>query len=135
MKRDPKTTIDIGEVISRTGVPASTLHLWERRGLIKTANRNGLRRQYPADIFERLAFVVLCQRGQFTLDTIVELTTDIELGNKDRLQQQLEQLLEQRNRLDTAIEGIQHAIWCPEPLPYECPAFIAKLATTFAASA
>jgi hypothetical protein len=46
-------SIGIGEVIARTGLPASTRHLWERRGLIETVKRNGLRGQYATDIFER----------------------------------------------------------------------------------
>jgi DNA-binding transcriptional MerR regulator len=124
-------TIDIGDVIARTGLPASTLHLWERRGLIHAVTRNGLRRQYTADIYERLAFIVLCQRGHFTLNTIVELAADIEQGTKTRLHTQFDALMVQRDQLDAAIEGIQHAIHCPEPLPYECPMFKAKLATTF----
>jgi DNA-binding transcriptional MerR regulator len=128
---NPHETIDIGDVIARTKIPASTLHLWERRGLIHPVERVGLRRQYASDIYERLAFVVICQRGRFTLDTIVELATDMERGAKARLEHQLENLMRQRDELDSAIEGIQHAIHCPEPVPYDCPALKAKLAATF----
>ncbi|WP_199489132.1 MerR family transcriptional regulator [Micromonospora craniellae] len=34
------THIDIGEVVRRTGVPVSTLHLWERRGLMSHSHRD-----------------------------------------------------------------------------------------------
>jgi DNA-binding transcriptional MerR regulator len=131
-QRGPSATgFDIGEVIAQTGIAASTLHLWERRGLISSTGRNGLRRQYQPDIIERLAFIVLCQRGRFTLDDIVQLTADIEVGTKTRLQQQLGELLQQRDQLDLAIDALGHAIQCPEPLPYECPGLRSKLAGTF----
>ncbi len=123
--------VDIGVVIERTGLPASTLHHWERKGLIQSAGRSGLRRQYAPDIIERLAFVVLCQRGQFALESIVELMADIEVGTKDKLQQQLGLLIEERRGLDASIEALDHALQCPEPLPYECPGLRAKLAGAF----
>jgi DNA-binding transcriptional MerR regulator len=128
------TGFDIGAVIETTGIPASTLHLWERRGLITSSGRSGLRRQYRADIIERLAFIVLCQRGHFTLDEIAQLIVECEVGTKTRLQEQLDGLLRQRARLDTVIDALRHAVECPEPLPYECPGLRAKLAGTFASS-
>jgi DNA-binding transcriptional MerR regulator len=134
IEANPESTtnpVDIGEVIERTGLPASTLHLWERRGLIASRGRIGLRRQYQPDIFDRLAFIVLCQRGHFTLDTIVELIADMEVGKKGRLEEQLDRLVVQRSQLDAAIASLEHAIHCPEPLPYECPGLQAKLAGTF----
>jgi DNA-binding transcriptional MerR regulator len=38
--------LDIGEVRSHTGLPASTLHYYERHGLVRSVERAGLRRQY-----------------------------------------------------------------------------------------
>jgi DNA-binding transcriptional MerR regulator len=122
---------DIGEVIERTAIAASTLHLWERHGLIRATGRVGLRRQYPSDIFERLAFVVVCQRAHFTLNEIVHLMTDLENGTKARLQEQLDKLLARRSQIDEAIDGLRHAIHCPEPHPYDCPGLQAKLAGVF----
>jgi DNA-binding transcriptional MerR regulator len=120
--------IDIGEVVRRTGVPVSTLHVWERRGLIAPVGRIGLRRQYGQDVIRRIAVVVLCRRNGFTL---AEIARVLEPGafddGKQVLSRKLEELLERRRRLDQAIDGIRHALDCPEPSPLECPVFEREL--------
>jgi AraC-like DNA-binding protein/DNA-binding transcriptional MerR regulator len=65
--------LDIGEVRSRTGLPASTLHYYERHGLVRSVERAGLRRQYEPGTIDRLAVIVLCQRAGFRLQEIAEL--------------------------------------------------------------
>jgi AraC-like DNA-binding protein/DNA-binding transcriptional MerR regulator len=65
--------LDVGEVLSRTGLPASTLHYYERHGLVRSVERAGLRRQYEPGTIERLAVIVLCQRAGFSLQQIAEL--------------------------------------------------------------
>ncbi len=47
--------MDIGEVIQRSGLPASTLRFYEDKKLIEPVGRNGLRRNYDADVLDRLA--------------------------------------------------------------------------------
>jgi len=54
-------------------VPASTLHVWERAGLIESVARNGLRRQYAGDVIDRIALIVLGKRSGFSLDEIADL--------------------------------------------------------------
>ncbi|MDH4307144.1 MAG: MerR family transcriptional regulator, partial [Acidimicrobiia bacterium] len=65
--------VDIGDVTRGSGLPTSTLHVWERAGLLDPIGRDGLRRQYDAEVFQRLATIVLLQRGGFTLEEIREL--------------------------------------------------------------
>ena len=65
--------IDIGEVCSRAGLPASTLHFYERQGLIRSVGRSGLRRQYEPDTLERLAFITMARRAGFGLKEIASL--------------------------------------------------------------
>lgn len=65
--------LDIGEVRSRTGLPASTLHYYERNGLVRSVERAGLRRQYEPATIDRLALIVLCQQAGFQLQEIAEL--------------------------------------------------------------
>ena len=82
--------IDIGDVRARTGLPASTLHYYERHGLIRSAGRTGLRRQYEPDTIERLAVIVLCQGAGLRLDEIGELlATRGEAGWKDLVRAKL----------------------------------------------
>ena len=57
--------LDIGEVVKRSGVPASTLRYYEQLGLLQAVGRRGLRRQYDEQVLERLALIGL---GQAALD-------------------------------------------------------------------
>ncbi|RSN51258.1 MerR family transcriptional regulator, partial [Amycolatopsis sp. WAC 04182] len=55
------TLIDIGEVARRTGLAASALRFYERKGLIEAEGRNGLRRVYLPETLDRLALIT-CAR-------------------------------------------------------------------------
>ncbi|WP_433337387.1 MerR family transcriptional regulator [Spirillospora sp. CA-294931] len=62
--------IPIGAVADRFDLPVSTLHYWERRGLIKPHRRSG-RRYYDDDLVYRIALIRLCQEnGLMSLDEI-----------------------------------------------------------------
>jgi AraC-like DNA-binding protein/DNA-binding transcriptional MerR regulator len=65
--------IDIGEVRARTGLPPSTLHYYERHGLIRSVSRAGLRRQFEDGTIEQLAVISLLQQAGFRLEEIAEL--------------------------------------------------------------
>ena len=111
-------SIDIGEVIRTSGLPASTLHVWERHGLIEPTDRVGGRRQFADDVLDRLAEIVLLQRSGFQLDEIAELLRPGAFDDgKQALQEKLNQLVVRRRHLDEAIEGIRHALACPAPSP------------------
>lgn len=116
--------LDITEVTVASGLPASTLRVWEGRGLITPIRRKSSRRQYGSDILERIAVIVTMQRCGFTLAEIGELLApDAFADGKGALQDKLDVLVEQRTQLDQAIHGIQHAIACPHPSPLECDGF------------
>jgi DNA-binding transcriptional MerR regulator len=51
--------LDIGEVVRRTGVPASTLRFYEEKGLLAASGRHGLRRQYDEGVLDRLALIAV----------------------------------------------------------------------------
>lgn len=120
--------IDIGEVRARTGLPASTLHYYERHGLIRSVERTGLRRQYEADTIERLAVIVLCQRGGFSLQEIAGLlATGGEPAWKDLVQAKLTQLRSQIRSLRSIERGLTHALACPSDNVLRCEHFRAEL--------
>jgi DNA-binding transcriptional MerR regulator len=120
--------IDIGEVRARTGLPASTLHYYERNGLIRSAERAGLRRQYEADTIQRLAVIVLCQRGGFSLEEITGLlATGGEPAWKDLVQAKLAQLRSQIRSLRSIERGLTHALACPSDNVLRCEHFRAEL--------
>lgn len=120
--------MDIGEVVRRSGVPTTTLHVWEKAGLIEPSGRMGLRRQYGADVLDRIAAIVICQQGGFTLAEIAALLARGALEeSRCILVAKRQALLEERVRIDRALNGIDHALECTAPTPLECPHFRSKL--------
>ena len=121
--------LDIGEVVSRTGIPTTTLHVWEREGLVTPVGRVGLRRQYDHDVLDRIALIIVSQRSGFSLAEIRDLLApDAFAEGKARLEEKLAELRERRQGLDAAIAGLEHALACPHPVPTDCPTFRASLA-------
>ncbi|MGI9513053.1 MAG: helix-turn-helix domain-containing protein [Anderseniella sp.] len=116
--------MDIGEVVHRSGLPASTLRYYEERMLIKPVGRKGLRRIYAADVLQRLALIVLGRNAGFTLDEIATMFTPHgpkidrrQLASKaDELDRTIRQLTAMR-------DGLRHASRCPAPSHLECSKF------------
>lgn len=120
--------IDIGEVVASSGIPTSTLHLWEREGLIEPVGRNGLRRQYAENVLQRLAVVVVAQRSGFTIAEIRDLlSSPAAPDGRERIAEKLTELESRRHELDQAIDGLRHALACTAPTPMECETFLAQL--------
>ncbi|MGW4352652.1 helix-turn-helix domain-containing protein [Nocardia sp. NPDC004582] len=119
------TSLDIAEVVRRTGVPASTLRYYEERGLIASTGRRGLRRQFDSSVLEQLALISLGRTAGFSLDDIVlvfgpqgELRVDRALltGKADEVDRTI-------TRLTAVRDGLRHAAACPAPSHAECPSF------------
>lgn len=122
------TLLDIGDVIEASGVPASTLHVWERAGLIEAVGRNGLRRQFHPDVMTRISLIVVSKRAGFSLTEIAAmLAPGAFTEGKDLLEVKLEELRQRRAELDAAITGLEHAIACPAASPLECERFRSTL--------
>lgn len=122
-------TLDIGDVIERSGVPASTLHVWERAGVIHPVGRDGLRRQYAPSVLEKIAVIVVCQRSGFTLAEIGQIMEAGAFSDGKRiLADKLAELERQQRLLNAAIDGLRHAIACDAPSPMECDSFRRHLA-------
>ncbi|HEL4267285.1 MerR family transcriptional regulator [Stenotrophomonas maltophilia] len=109
--------LDIGEVVKRSGVPASNLRYYEQLGLLQSLGRRGLRRQYDDQVLERLALIGLGQSAGLSLQQIglslppqrgcITLDREALLAQADVLQQQITQLQRVRRHL-------QRAAACPE---------------------
>ena len=65
--------MDIAAVAKRSGVPASTLRFYERKGLIASTGRQGLRRTFAPDVLQRLALIALGRQAGFSLDEIAPM--------------------------------------------------------------
>lgn len=68
---DPnKQALTVGEVARRCGVAVSTLHFYERRGLIASTRSVGNQRRYRRDVVRRVAVIKTAQRVGIPLDEI-----------------------------------------------------------------
>ena len=63
----------IGELSSRSGVPASTLRYWERIGVLPPPLRISGQRRYGSEALPRLAILRLAQRCGFSLSDMRRL--------------------------------------------------------------
>ncbi len=62
----------IGDLASRSGVPASTLRFYEEVGLIRAQRSSSGQRRYTHDVVRRVAFVRIAQRVGLSLEEIGE---------------------------------------------------------------
>ena len=117
--------LDIAEVARRSGVPASALRYYERRGLIASAGRRGLRRLYDPRVLERLALIALGRSAGFSLDEIGGMFTPDGRPRIDRarLETRAQELDLTIRRLGALRDGLRHAAVCPAPSHMECPTF------------
>jgi len=125
---------DIAEVARRSGVPASTLRFYEEKGLIASVGRKGLRRQFDAGVFERLALIALARAAGFSLQEIAGVFAT---GGQPRIDRAL--LSAKADDLDRTIvrlramrNGLRHAAVCRAPNHFECPTFRKLLAAASA---
>jgi len=116
--------LDIAEVASRSGLPASALRFYEDQGLIRSIGRRGLRRQFDANVLERLALITLGRAAGFSLEEIARMFTD----GRPRIDRTL--LAAKALELDATIrklsamrDGLRHAAACRAPSHMECPTF------------
>lgn len=122
--------LDIAEVAQRSGFPASTLRYYEKRGLIASDGRQGLRRQYDDSVLTRLALISLGQRAGYTLDEIAALFRPqggkLDLSRHE-LRNQAANLRNQAQKLQATADLLDHIAACTAPSHLECPRFQALL--------
>ena len=117
--------MDIAEVAKRTGVPASTLRYYEKKGLIASTGRQGIRRRFAAGVLDQLALISLGQAAGLSLDEIRAMFTPGGEPNIDRqlLQNKADEIDALIKRLKAMSHGLRHAAACPAPSHAECPTF------------
>ncbi len=68
----PAPELSIGQVSRRTGVPISTLHFYEARGLIESRRTAGNQRRYPRSVLRLIAIIRVAQKTGIALAEIRE---------------------------------------------------------------
>lgn len=68
----PVRGLSVGELAARAGVSVSTLHFYERKGLIASSRTGGNQRRYGRDMLRRVAVIRVAQRAGVPLAEIRE---------------------------------------------------------------
>ena len=117
--------MDIAQVARRTGVPASALRYYEKKGLIKSVGREGLRRTFAPGVFDQLALIALGQAAGLSLDEIRSMLSPTGALKIDRgmLAAKADEIDATIKHLRAVSRGLRHAAACPAPSHAECPKF------------
>lgn len=67
----------VGKVAQRTGVRVSTLHFYEKKGLIRSWRNAGNQRRYKADVLRRVSVIKAAQKMGISLATIKEALSSL----------------------------------------------------------
>jgi MerR family transcriptional regulator, redox-sensitive transcriptional activator SoxR len=114
---DGKDLLTIGEVVQRSGFPASALRFYEREGLLRTTRTAGGQRRYERSVLRRLAFIraartigVGLEEVREGLDRLPDARTPtkadwarLSRAWRGRLDEQIEALVALRDGLDSCI--------------------------------
>ena len=110
----------IGELAAQSGVPASTIRFYEKRGLLPEAKRltSGYR-HYDADNLKQLQLIRFAQDLGFSLDEVSSMVADSGVDHDQalaHLQEKLNELenliarmSEKKHNLATLIAHLQHS--------------------------
>lgn len=69
----PEDLLGIGEVVTRTGVPISALHFYERQGLIDAERGSGNHRLYRRHMLRRISLILVAKRIGVPLTEVAEI--------------------------------------------------------------
>lgn len=104
-----------GQVAVRAGVNVSTLHFYERGGLIESTRTAGNQRRYRRDVLRRVAFIRVSQKVGISLADIAEALASLPAGRTPtkadwaRLSQRWRESLDERRayleRLRDSLDG------------------------------
>ncbi|MBI1448188.1 redox-sensitive transcriptional activator SoxR [Acinetobacter sp. AC1-2] len=115
-KADSSRVLTVGEVAKRSGVPVSTLHFYEAKGLIKSIRTNGNQRRYPLIILRYIAIIKVAQRVGIPLNEIKEALSQYPVGSKLTAKQWKNLSSHWRENLDDRIQKLtrlrDEMDWC-----------------------
>ncbi|TWT09676.1 redox-sensitive transcriptional activator SoxR [Reyranella sp. CPCC 100927] len=67
---DARAVLSVGEVATRTGVAVSTIHFYEKKGMIEGWRTDGNQRRYPRAVLRRVTIIKIAQRAGIPLHVI-----------------------------------------------------------------
>ncbi|MBG2874940.1 helix-turn-helix domain-containing protein [Proteus alimentorum] len=122
--------MDITEVVKATGIASSAIRYYEKKGLINSIGRKGLKRVYHRDVLTRLALISLAQQAHFSLDEIAQLSINQKIPEIDRnmVRSKIEEIDIKISELIQLRDGLEHILFCPEKNHFQCKHFQDDLA-------
>jgi DNA-binding transcriptional MerR regulator len=124
--------LTIGQLSEATGVPASTIRFWERKGLLPLAERRGGQRRYTDTAVTDVATLLLCQEAGFTLAEVREIEDELATRTdtwRDFIRAKIADIGRDQARLAHAKTLLEHALECHHEVLGECPDFQAVVAS------
>ncbi len=117
--------LDIGEVAAESGVSASALRHYEAAGLIASAGRHGLRRQFPPQVLMQLQLIAMGKAAGFSLEEIASVFGQDGMPELPRaaLHQKADVIERTIMKLATLRDTLRHVAECPAPSHLDCPTF------------
>jgi len=79
---DPDRLLSVGEVARRAGVPVSTIHFYETKGLIASTRNPGNQRRFAAVVLRYIAIIKVAQRTGIPLEEIKTALSRYPPGSK-----------------------------------------------------
>jgi len=109
----------VGQIAARAGVPVSTLHFYEAKGLIRSNRTAGNQRRYPGDVLRRVAVIRIGQEVGIPLAEIAETLASLPEGRTPTrrdwslLSRRWRESLDRRiRRLEALRDGLDDCIGC-----------------------
>ncbi|HWP20585.1 MAG TPA: redox-sensitive transcriptional activator SoxR [Burkholderiaceae bacterium] len=72
--------LSVGEVAARSGIAVSTVHFYERKGLISSRRSSGNQRRYARDVLRRIAIIRVAQLVGVPLAEVAEMFATLPQG-------------------------------------------------------
>ena len=116
---------DISEVSALSGLAPSALRYYEEVGLIESAGRRGLRRQFGPEALLQLSLITMGQAAGFSLDEIRGMFGKDGRPNVPRsdLRAKAAELDHNIRRLIALRNTLRHVAECPARSHLDCPKF------------
>lgn len=118
--------LDIGEVSRHTGKAPSALRFYERKGLIRSVERRGLRRLFEPNVIDRLAVIIAGQDAGFGLEELRLMLDGGRSGSEARrmIEHKVVEIDQRIERLTDISAKLRHAGSCPTPHVLVCPVLL-----------
>jgi DNA-binding transcriptional MerR regulator len=117
------TSLSIGELSARTGVPTSALRYYDELGLVRPAARAAGRRRYATSAVRDVSVILFFREIGFSLAEIGHFLAGEWQGRQEMIDHKLTELVEQQNRIAVARTALEHGRQCPASDPMKCSRF------------